>query len=521
MKKGFALGAALLPLAARAAVPISSDGQEAGDAKKTAGTPNVIFILMDDAGYGDFGCYGQAQIETPNIDALARRGILFTDMYSGAPVSAPARCSLLTGLHMGHAQIRSNDEMPQRGETGSLAAMMADPSLEGQAPMAPGTKTIATLMQSAGYKTAMTGKWGLGNLDSGSVPTRMGFDFFYGHLCQRLAHWYYPRYLYRNETREFLDNPMMEEGAGLPDGADPRDPASYSCFKGNRYSCDAIYDNMIDFIRSSRNEKFFLMWTTTVPHAAMQAPDEYVDNYVRKFGDEEPVYEAPGYFPCRYPRATYAAMISYFDHQVGCLVEELKQLGIYDNTIIFFTSDNGPTHNAYTSTLWFDSAHPFRSDKGWVKRSLHEGGIREPFIVCWGDRLKPSVSDHIGYFPDMMPTLADIAGIEAYENDGISLYPLLTGGKQEEHEYLYFEFPPFKKEKGWLSVRYGQWKGLVTKVAAGNTRMELFDISADPRETNDLSLEHPEIVGKMWQFIKDSHMPSSNRLFNLEITFPD
>lgn len=486
--------------------------------------PNVIFILMDDAGYGDFGCYGQTKIETPNIDALARNGILFTDMYSGAPVSAPARCTLLTGLHLGHAQIRSNDELKQRGnQINSLLAMEKDPSLEGQAPMAKGTKTIATLMRDAGYRTAMMGKWGLGNIDSGSVPTKMGFDEFYGHLCQRVAHCYYPMYLYRNETREYLDNPPMEEGQRLKEGADPYDESSYKDFVGNRYAGDAIYDNMISFIRKNQKHEFFLMWTTTVPHSAMQAPKEYVDYYVKKFGDEKPVYELKNYFPCRYPRATYAAMITYFDYQVGEMVKELKSLGIYDNTIIFFTSDNGPTHNALSSTSWFDSAHPFRSDCGWVKRSLHEGGIREPFIVSWNAKIKPRKSDHIGYFPDILPTLADIAGVPAYENDGVSIYPTLVGKQQPEHEYLYFEFPSFAKERGrgWLSIRQGKWKGLVTGVEDGNTTMQLYDIVADPREEHDLAAENQDVVKRMWQYIKESHTPSSNPKFNLHISYPE
>ena len=503
-----------------AAIPMNGEAAASAKSRQAGKRPNIVFILMDDAGYGDFGCYGQTKTETPHIDSLAARGILFTDMYSAAPVSAPSRCCLLTGLHSGHAQIRSNDEQTWRGDVWKLGAMEQNPSLEGQAPMRAGTTTLATLMQQAGYRTAMVGKWGLGAPDSESTPDKMGFDFFYGYLCQRMAQNYYPRFLYRNGKREYLDNPSMELGDRLPEGADPYDRKSYDRFKGGTYSPDAMYDNIVSFVRENRDREFFLMWTTTIPHSALMAPDEYIDHYVEKFGDEQPVYTAKGYFPCRYPRATYAAMISYFDHQIGLLVEELKRLGIYDDTIIFFTSDNGPTHNAYTQTTWFDCAHPFRSDRGWTKRSLHEGGIRMPFIVAWGDRLQHSVSDHIGYFPDMMPTLCELAGIETPATDGISLVPMLTGREQPQHEYLYWEFPPFRKERGWLSVRIGQWKGLVRGVADGNTRMEPFDIVNDCREEVDLADRHPEIVARMWECIRESHRPVENPLFRLDITYP-
>ena len=481
---------------------------------------NVIFILLDDAGYGDFGCYGQTKIETPNIDALAERGIRFTDMYAGAPVSAPSRCTLMTGLHSGHAQIRSNDEMLRRGNVWSIGAMEQHPELEGQYPMQQGTTTIASVMREAGYKTAMVGKWGLGGPESKSTPLDMGFDYFYGYLCQRMAQCYYPPFLYNGYEREYTTNPKMELGARLDEGADPYSVGSYAKFKGSTYSPDAIYERMERFIEQNRDDNFFLMWTTTIPHSALTAPDEWVEKYVKKFGDESPVYTGKGYFPTRYPRATYAAMLSYLDFQIGNLVKLLKDKGLYDNTIIMFTSDNGPSHNAYTSTNWFDCAHPFRSDKGWTKRSLHEGGIRMPFIVAWGNRLVPDVSDYVGYFPDVMPTLCDIAGVKAPKSDGVSFYPTLLGERQPKHDYLYWEFPPFRNDKGWLSVRMGQWKGLVESVADGCTDMQLYDIKADPREQNNVAQQHPEVVAAMWRAIKQSHTKSDHPLFNLDITFP-
>ncbi|MBQ9138702.1 MAG: arylsulfatase [Alistipes sp.] len=511
-----------LSAAAVTATAITSTATAAPKCAKNGGKqrPNVIFILLDDAGYGDFGCYGQTKIQTPNIDAMAARGIRFTDMYAGAPVSAPSRCCLMTGLHSGHAQIRSNDEMTARGDVWSLNAMRESAELEGQYPLKEGTTTLATVMREAGYRTAMIGKWGLGGPTSNSTPTDMGFDYFYGYMCQRMAQCYYPQYLYNNKEREYTTNPAMELGDRLDAGANPYDAASYEKFKGDVYSPDAIYDQIVRFVDDNAQQEFFLMWTTTIPHSALTAPDEWVAKYVAQFGDEEPVYRGKGYFPTRYPKATYAAMISYLDHQIGKLVEHLKAKGLYDNTIIMVTSDNGPTHNAYTNTDWFDCAHPFRSDRGWTKRSLHEGGIRVPFIVSYGDKIKPTVSDHIGYFPDVMPTLCDIAGVDSPQNDGVSFLPTIKGRRQPKHEFLYWEFPKFKGGNGWLSVRMGRWKGLVEDVADGNTKMQLYDITSDPREEHDLAVENPEIVAAMWRAIAQSHTEIENPLFRLNIEYP-
>lgn len=367
----------------------------------------------------------------------------------------------------------------------------------------------------------MIGKWGLGGPTSLSKPTDMGFDYFYGYLCQRMAQCYFPPYLYNNEVREYTSNPEMELGDRLDAGADPYDSRSYEKFKGQTYSPDAVYSKIEQFVEANVDNEFFLMWTTTIPHSALTAPDEWVAKYVAKFGDEEPVYRGKGYFPTRYPKATYAAMISYLDYQIGCLVELLKAKGLYDNTIIMVTSDNGPTHNAYTNTDWFDCAHPFRSCKGWTKRSLHEGGIRMPFIVAWGDKLQPAVSDYIGYFPDVMPTLCDIAGVESPQTDGISFLPTLRGRRQPKHDYLYWEFPKFKGGNGWLSVRMGRWKALVEDVADGNTQMQLYDITTDVREETDLAADYPEVVASMWRAIKESHTDVENPLFRLDIKYPE
>ena len=479
--------------------------------------PNIIFILMDDAGYGDFGCYGQQKTETPNIDALSRNGIRFTNMYCSAPLSSPSRCGLLTGRHAGHAQIRANDEMTWRGDVWNHEAMLADSTLEGQAPMLAGTPTLGSVLKEAGYATGMVGKWGVGTPASESTPNKMGFDTYYGCICQRQAHNYYPPFLWNNDRREYLDNVLVCPGTGLDEGADPYDEASYAKFTGNVYSPDKMYEHVLDFVGEHKDEPFFLMWTTPLPHSPMQAPKRWVDYYVEKFtaayGDEEPI-AGKGYYPSRYPRATYAAMISYFDEQVGGLVAELKRLGIYDNTLIILTSDNGPANNSCSSTVWFDSARPFRCGKGWGKASLREGGIRMPFIVSYGSKLRPQVSDRMGFFPDVMPTLCELAGARCPETDGISFLPTLEGREQPQHEYLYGEYPG---GDGWIAVRQGKWKGLLRKVKKNNAEFELYDLDADPREDRNVAAQHPEIIERMWEYVTSSHESNPNPLFDMEI----
>ena len=295
--------------------------------------PNVIFIMMDDAGHGDFGCYGQTKIETPNIDALARNGILFTDMCTACALSAPSRCCLITGQHTGHAQIRDNKEGPGAPDQANIwdyRAVDLDPALEGQAGLAAGTPTLGTMMQQAGYVTGMVGKWGLGGPVSESVPWKMGFDYYYGCICQRVAHNHYPQYYWENDRKVYINPDAPVPGTALDEGADPLDEHSYDKYRaGGIYGPDVMYENVVHFIDENAGNPFFLMWTTPLPHSPLQAPKEWVDHYVSKFGDETPyngeyhIGSWPhNYFPCRYPHATYAAMISYFDHQVGQLVRE-------------------------------------------------------------------------------------------------------------------------------------------------------------------------------------------------------
>ncbi len=497
-----------------AVLPTLTSCQQAIEAEK----PNVIFILMDDAGYGDFSCYGQTRTETPNIDALAQSGVLFTDMYSNCPVSAPSRGCLMTGLHMGHAQVRDNVEDATNPATWDFVAIDNHPEAEGQMALAEGTTTLGSVMQTAGYATGMVGKWGLGGPVSGSAPWDMGFDFYYGCVCQRSAHNYYPLYLWKNGEKVYINDrdKVTIPGTKLDEGADPRDIRSYDKYSKDKvYSPDAMYENVISFVDTNKDKPFFLMWTTPFPHSPLMAPQEWVDKYVAKYGDEEPLSDEKcrigawphNYYPCRYPRATYSAMISYFDHQVGQLVAHLKELGIYDNTIIIVTSDNGPANNNSSPTVWMDSAAPYRCGKGWGKRTLREGGIRMPFIASWPAKMgEGRVSNHVGYFADIMPTLCELTGVETPQTDGISLLPTLLGEEQPQHDYLYWEFPNFG---GQIAVRWGNWKGLVQNIHSGNRTMQLFDLTTPGKDIEaddkDVAAQHPEIVERMWGYIKESH----------------
>lgn len=476
--------------------------------------PNIIYILADDLGYAELGCYGQTKIETPNIDELAHRGMRFTQNYSGSPVSAPSRCVTFTGLHTGHSYIRGNDEMPGRGDVGNHYAMFRDSTLEGQRPLPAGTITIASRLKEVGYTTGCIGKWGLGYPGSEGTPNKMGFDFFYGYNCQRQAHTYYPPFLYRNEVREYLPNEILVPNTMLDEGADPYDEHSYTKYTKQVYSCDPMYDEILNFVDRNKDQPFFLAWTTPLPHVPLQVPEKWVNYYRDKFGDEEPYTGKGGYFPCRYPRATYAAMISYWDEQIGGLIIKLKELGIYDNTIIIFTSDNGPTFNGGSESPWFDSAHPFKSEYGWGKTSLHEGGIRVPLIVTWEGKVAGNtISNHICASWDMMPTLCEIAGAPVPATDGISILPTLFGKEQKTHEYLYWEFP---EGAGSIAVRKGEWKLLIQNASRSErTSIELYNLEEDLREQQNLADISPEIVEQLLGCVRDSHVKPQVERFKI------
>jgi arylsulfatase A-like enzyme len=488
---------------------IASSCENGGQNKTTPVKPNIIYILADDLGYGELGCYGQTKIETPNIDALAANGMIFTQNYTGSPVCAPARSILLTGMHSGKSQVRGNDEWRERGEVWDYRAMIADSSLEGQRPLKENTYTIGRMLQSAGYKTAIVGKWGLGAPHTEGVPNKQGFDYFYGYNCQRQAHTLYPVHLWENDRRVHLNNDTIAPNTRLAQGADPLDEASYAPFRLNDYAPDFMFSALSRFIEENRSQPFFLYWATPVPHAPLQAPQRWVDYYVKKFGDEKPYLGEKGYFPHRYPRAAYAAMVSHLDEQVGKLADQLKTLGIYENTVIIFTSDNGPTFNGGTDSPWFNSAGPFRSEQGYGKGYLHEGGIRVPMIASWPGVIQPgSVSHHPTIFYDVMPTLAEIAGIvPEVETDGISFLSSLKGEKQEIRPYLYWEFPEYG---GQMAVRIGNMKALRKEMHKGNKTWELFDLENDPAETTDISARHPEIIEQVETIVAKEHTVSPN-----------
>lgn len=476
--------------------------------------PNIIYILMDDLGYGDLECYGQDKIETPNINQLRERGMMLTQHYSGSPVSAPSRCVLMTGLHSGHSQIRGNDEMASRGAVNDYDSMYVHSYLEGQYPLKANTMTLGRMMQQAGYITGCFGKWGLGYPGSEGAPEKQGFNRFFGYNCQRQSHTYYPPFLYNDAKRVYLDNKVTNpHSLKLDAGADPYEIESYRKFIQKEYSNDLIFDELVSFVKVNKNHPFFVMWTTPLPHVSLQAPERWVKYYVNKFGDEKPYLGESGYLPCRYPHATYAAMISYFDEQVGQLIKILKQQGLYDNTLIVFTSDNGPTFNGGTDSPWFNSGGLFRSDFGWGKCFLHEGGIRVPAIFVWPGVIPPGTeSNHICAFQDVMPTLAEIAGIDCPKTDGISFLPTLKGKVQQAHDYLYWEFPELEGEK---AVRMGKWKGLWTRIKKGNNRLQLFDLEKDWKEEHDVANLYPDVVNKIREIMEKEHTKAENQKFNM------
>lgn len=477
--------------------------------------PNIIYILADDLGYGELGCFGQSKIETPNIDRLAKEGMTFTNHYAGQAVSAPSRCVLLTGLHTGHAAIRANDEVPSRGKINDYRAMLADSTLEGQRDVPANTVMIPRKLKEAGYTTACIGKWGLGWPGSQSTPNKMGFDFFYGYNCQQQAHTYYPLFLYRNECREYLANDTIAPHTYLRKDEDPYDEKSYARYTLNQYAPDLMYDEILDFVERSADKPFALFWTTPIPHVPLQAPEKWVRYYHEKFGDEEPYTGSSGYFPCRYPRATYAAMISYWDEQIGGLIQKLKDLGIYENSVIIFTSDNGPTFNGGSDSPFFDSAHPFKSEFGWGKTSLREGGIRVPMIASWPGHIHAgATSDLLSAFWDMMPTMCELAGAECPPTDGISIVPELLGksDRQTQHDFLYWEFPELDGQK---AVRTGKWKAFVKDIKKGNHRIELYDLSTYPREQNDVADRYPDVVERVREIFRSEHVDSDNKNFRM------
>lgn len=467
--------------------------------------PNIIYILADDLGYGDVGVYGQEKIETPNIDALANSGMLFTQHYTSAPVCAPARYMLLTGKHAGHAYIRGNNEWRERGDVWNYKAMAKDSTLEGQGAMPTNTITLAHKLQNVGYTTAIVGKWGLGAPHTHSVPNAMGFDFFYGYNCQRQAHTYYPLHLYKNRNRVHLANDTIAPHAYFPKGADPKDVKSYADYTLTDYAPDLMFKEITSFVSNHKKKPFFLYWATPIPHVALQAPQRWVDYYIEKFGDEAPYLSGPknSYFSHKNPHAAYAAMISYLDENIGKLVRQLKEEGLYENTLIIFTSDNGPSYAGGADPDYFNSANPFDGSYGRGKGFLYEGGIRIPMIASWPGHIKPETkSDHISVQYDMMATFSDIAGYENTDiSDGLSMLPVMISEEnQKQHDFLYWEFPSYG---GQVAIRMGDWK--VVRQNLKNEKqptLELYNLKDDPTETMNVAEAHPEILKKAAEIFK-------------------
>ncbi|TDQ15118.1 arylsulfatase A-like enzyme [Algoriphagus boseongensis] len=448
--------------------------------------PNVIFILADDLGYGDLGFLGQQYIETPNIDRLAAEGMVFTNHYSGATVCAPSRSAFMTGLHTGHTPIRGNSEVQP----------------EGQYPMPDTLMTISKVFQKAGYVTGAFGKWGLGMNETTGDPLNQGFGEFYGYLCQRYAHRYYPAYLWQNGVQ-----------VNLP-GNDWTNKVTYAP--------DLIQKESLAFIEKNKDMPFFLFMPIVTPHAELAAPDDGLfQKYRNKFGEEKPhlappggdygpEMKIPGYQSEPYPHAAFAAMVERIDRYVGEVVSKLEELGLSENTLIVFTSDNGAHREGGADPDFFDSNGPFRG----YKRDLYEGGIHVPLVVKWPGKIKAnSSSDHVSAFWDWLPTFAELLGEKSPDGiDGISLVPTLLGkGNQAEHETLYWEFHELG---GRQALRKGDWKLVKYQVKdSSKTSVELFDLKNDPGELTDLAAQNPQIVEELEVLLEKSRW--SNPVFNL------
>ena len=478
--------------------------------------PNIVYILADDLGYGEVGYQGQEKIHTPNIDALAASGMVFTNHYSGAPVCAPARCILLTGKHGGHAYIRGNDEWRERGEVWDYAKAAADPNLEGQRPLPSNTNTLAKVLKGAGYKTGIIGKWGLGGPTTESVPTKMGFDYFYGFNCQRQAHNLYPPHLWENENKVPLNNPIVVPNTKLDEGADPNAEASYAKYNQADFAPTLMHEKALKFIEENQEEPFFLYYASPLPHVPLQAPLDKVAIYQNEFGTEDPYLGNSGYFPNQFPHATYAAMISLFDQQVGEVRAKLKELGLEENTIIIVTSDNGPTYTGGVDFDYFNSSQPFTNGYGRTKGFVYEGGIRIPMLVNWPGKVEAgSKTDLISAFYDVMPTICELVGIPVPEDaDGKSFLPTLLGKPQSDPDYLFWEYPEYG---GQQAVRMSKWKGIRQNIVKeGNLEVELYDLSTDPREQNNIAEAHPEIVQKIEEIMKKEHSTPSLERFRMD-----
>jgi arylsulfatase A-like enzyme len=461
--------------------------------------PNIVFILADDLGYGDLGCYGQKKIRTPNLDRLANEGMRLTNHYSGCNVCAPSRCVLMTGKHPGHAIIRDNRQ--------------AKGFSEGQTPVPPNTLQLPLLLKKQGYTLGGFGKWGLGPFGSTGDPLKQGFDRWFGYNCQAVAHNFYPTHLWDNDKQIKLDNPKFAAHQKLPADADATDPKSYASYQGKEYAPDRIAVEALEFVKANKDRPFFLYYATTVPHLALQVPEDSLKEYAGKF-PETPYKGERGYLPILQPRATYAAMVTRMDREMLKLFDLLKELKLDEKTIIVFSSDNGPLFNQHggTDADFFNSAAGLRGRKG----SFYEGGFKVPGIVRWpGQIAKGSVSDRVTGFEDWLPTLLELIGAKEKtpkDLDGISFAPTLLGKKQDAREFLYRESPGYG---GQQSVRVGDWKAIRRNLHPGPkvkevkpSPIELYDLAKDPAEQNDVAAKNPEVVAKLRAILEKQHEKS-------------
>lgn len=417
--------------------------------------PNIVFILADDLGYGDVGCYGQKKIKTLNLDRLAAQGMRFTQAYAGSTVCAPSRCALMTGKHTGHARVRGNSLVP----------------------LLPEDVTIATLLKRAGYVTGLIGKWGLGEPGTTGIPNKQGFDYFFGYLNQHLAHNYYPDYLWRNEEKVLYEGNVVEKNVAT---------------KRAQYSHDLFADEALKFVEKNKAVPFFLYLAFTTPHA---------NNEAGKLGMEVPSDEPYSKEDWPQPQRNHAAMITRMDRDIGRLMQKLQELGLDDDTIVFFSSDNGPHQEGGGNPFFFNSSGPLRG----FKRSMHDGGIRVPMIVRWSGKVPAGeTSPHVWAFWDVLPTLAELAGAKTPPDiDGLSVVPtLLRRGKQQQHEFLYWEFHEGGSRQ---AVRMGDWKAIRGKQGAP---LELYDLAKDLHEDTNIAERHPDVIARVEAYLKTARSES-------------
>ncbi|MGB0372807.1 MAG: arylsulfatase [Opitutales bacterium] len=440
--------------------------------------PNIIYILADDLGYGDLGCYGQEVIQTPHLDKLASEGMRFTQHYTGSTVCGPSRSSLLEGKHTGNTYVRGNGMIQMRENPHELIFPYA--------------------LKQAGYHTAMIGKSGIGcNTDDAHRPYEKGFDYFFGFTSHKKAHSYFPPYLWRNDHGEVaqIEYPNNDGHEG-PD-----------------YSSEKIIEEALGYIEKQKDGPFFLHLAFQLPHASLRAPEEWKAKY-RPILKEKPLPEKPhkGYSHEREPKTTFAAMVSYMDHNVGRVIGKLKELGIAENTLVMFASDNGAMNEGGHKRASFNSSGILRGGK----RDLYEGGVRTPMIAWWPGKVKPNTeTDHVSAFWDISPTLRELAGAEAQEDtDGISFVPLLLGtGAQPKHDYLYWAF---YERGGKRAIRHGDWKLILFDTnKKKNPKAELFNLSEDPSEKNDILAQNPEKAKALRALMEQAHTPAENPKFVL------